>query len=146
MRTSPLDRIPRTALRLAVAGFGFMTLVAIGGTAAAATGVLTGAPAAASQGASPSGSSSPSGSASPDRRDRDHDGRGRHYRPGRDGDDGDDGSDGKDGKTGKDGTSRTVYVHEYVTRYLNAGGNSSRVHSGGQVAVYPSGGVATGSE
>jgi hypothetical protein len=134
----------RLLLRTAAAGIGVLTLVALGGTAAAASGVLTAAPGAASQGASPSGSSapsggaSPSGSASPDRDRDDHDGHGRHYHVGRDGKDGDDGSDGKDGKT------RTVYVDNYVTHYLSTGGDHSRVNSGGQVAIYPSGGVDTG--
>lgn len=142
-------KIPaRLALRAAAGVLGVMTLVALGGTAAAQTGVLAAAPGVPSQGPDPSGSSAPSGGAAPSgsvQPDRDdHDGHGRHYRPSHDGKDGDDGSDGKNGKNGKNG--RTVYVHDYVTHYLSSGGDSSRVHTGGQVPLYPSGGVATGSE
>lgn len=165
----------RLLLRAAAGALGVVALVAVGGTAAAASGVLTGAPGSPSQGASPSGSSAPSGSASPDRDngagyancaavraagkaplyrwetgyrlalDSDRDGVAceRQDRDS-DGSDGSDGKDGKAGKDGKDGTSRTVYVHEYVTRYLDSGGDRSRVKSGGQVAILPSGGVDTG--
>ena len=138
MRNTIRNIPARTLLRGLAAGAAAMALVAVGGTAAAASGVLTAAPGTPSQGSSPSGSSAPSGSASPD---RDHDRRGRHYSNWDHDRDGDDGSDGKDGKDG-----RTVYVHDYVTRYLDNGGDSSRVNSGGQVALYPSGGVATGGE
>jgi len=74
--------------------------------------------------------------------EREHDGR---HDDGDDGDDGEDGRDGKKGKDGKDGKDgRTVYRDRYITEYLNRGGDSSRVSEGGQVAIYPSGGVGTG--
>jgi hypothetical protein len=82
------------------------------------------------------------------RGDRDWDGRwywdGRVGRDGSDGDDGQDGQDGQDGKDGEDGVTRTVYVDRYVDGYLDNGGNRSQVNAGGQVAIYPAGGVDTG--
>lgn len=60
------------------------------------------------------------------------------------GKDGRAGDDGKDGHDGADGVTRTVYVDNYVDRYLSTGGNAAQVHDGAQVAVYPAGGVDTG--
>jgi hypothetical protein len=55
---------------------------------------------------------------------------------------GHDGDDGQDGRDGADG--QTIYTTDYVTRYLDEGGDASRAKPDQQVAIYPSGGVDTG--
>jgi hypothetical protein len=55
---------------------------------------------------------------------------------------GHDGDDGQDGRDGADG--QTIYTTDYVTRYLDEGGDASSAKPGQQVAIYPSGGVDTG--
>jgi len=122
--------LARRLLRCLAGAVGVMALVAALGTAAARTGTF--GPVDLAADVSATGSNSPSATNRP--------------RAGSDGDDGDDGSDGDDGKDGRNGRDghRGVYVERYVTEYLNRGGDRSRVTDGGQTAIYPSGGVATG--
>ena len=128
-----LSKIPtRRVLNGIAAGIGVMALVGVLGTAAATTGVF-GPPVDLASEVSVTGTNAPTSAP----------------RDGRDGDDGDDGSDGDDGRNGKNGRDgrdgqRGIYIERYVTEYVERGGDSSRVSDGGQVAIYPSGGVGTG--
>lgn len=121
-----LSKIPvRPLLRAAAGLVGAMALVAVLGTAAARTGVFVPVDAVAAESTASSTNRPPDGD---------------------DGDDGSDGDDGRDGRNGRDGRDgqRGVYIERYITEYTARGGDRSRVSDGGQVAIYPSGGVATG--
>lgn len=134
-----LSKIPvRRVLHGLAAGVGVMALVGALGTAAATYGVF-GPPVDLASEVSATGTNAPSSSPSATNAPRD----------GRDGDDGDDGSDGDDGRNGKNGRdgrdgARGIYIERYVSEYVERGGDRSRVTDGGQVAIYPSGGVQTG--